>query len=272
MINNKTQKLFIGILSLVLVSGMISPSFAQSLPDLAVDVISSANTIIDDSTQGQYNDSIGTSLDFTNPDSGTFLFPGANSNPNDPTFDPVPFEPDLTTASGALGDWLGDPTNLNANWNGPQAIPGTWTVNTETAIIYEIDAGANGLTNLVLDIGVDNGVFVWLDGVFQGGELHPGGVGSSEPLLNLPDLSPGTHYLQILREDHGGLTGFTILVTGDECEDCIPEPPVAGELLSLDLSSLVIAGLTGSATWMIPALAGLAGAGIYLLKFRANRE
>ena len=47
--------------------------------------------------------------------------------------------------------------------------------------------------------------------------------------------------------------------------------PVAGELLSLDSSALVITGLTGSAAWMIPAVAGIAGAGIYLVKFRVNR-
>ena len=44
--------------------------------------------------------------------------------------------------------------------------------------------------------------------------------------------------------------------------------PVAGQLLSLDSTSLVIAGLTSSMAWMIPAVAGVAGAGIYLVKFR----
>ena len=48
--------------------------------------------------------------------------------------------------------------------------------------------------------------------------------------------------------------------------------PVAGELLSLDSSALVIAGLTGSAAWMIPTIAGIAGAGIYLVKLRTNRD
>jgi len=47
---------------------------------------------------------------------------------------------------------------------------------------------------------------------------------------------------------------------------------VAGELLSLDTSSLVVAGLTSSMVWVIPTVAGIAGAGIYLVKFRANRD
>ena len=54
------------------------------------------------------------------------------------------------------------------------------------------------------------------------------------------------------------------------CEIPQPEPrtPVAGELLPLDTSALMIAGLTSSAVWMIPAVAGIAGVGVYLVKFR----
>ncbi len=43
---------------------------------------------------------------------------------------------------------------------------------------------------------------------------------------------------------------------------------VAGELLPLDTSALMIAGLSTIAVWMIPAVAGLAGVGVYLVKFR----
>ena len=45
--------------------------------------------------------------------------------------------------------------------------------------------------------------------------------------------------------------------------------PVAGELLSLDSSALVIAGL-GSMIWMVPAVAGVVGAGVILVKFRVR--
>lgn len=46
--------------------------------------------------------------------------------------------------------------------------------------------------------------------------------------------------------------------------------PVAGELIPLDSTSLVVAGLTGSAIWMIPTIASIAGTGIYLVKFRVK--
>jgi len=256
-----SQKLLAGILSLVLAAGLATPAFA-GVPNL----------LIDSTTQAYYNDAIGTDLDLTNPYLATHLFPGPNVSTGDPTIDPAPEPTDLTAASPELDDWLDEPPSLTANWTGLQTIPSTWTVNTETAIVYEIDAGVNGLTNVQVSIGVDNGVFVWLDGVFQGGELRPGGASPGELILDLPYLLPGTHYLQILREDHGGGTGFIIQVTGEECNDCVSEKPVAGELLSIDSSALVIAGLTGSAAWMIPTVAGIAGAGIYLIKFRANRD
>ena len=53
----------------------------------------------------------------------------------------------------------------------------------------------------------------------------------------------------------------------DECPT-----QVAGELLPIDSSALMIAGLTSMSVWMIPTVLGLAGAGVYLVKFRANRD
>ena len=52
----------------------------------------------------------------------------------------------------------------------------------------------------------------------------------------------------------------------------VDDTPVAGELLSIDSTALFLAGLSQSAVWMIPTLAGLAGAGAYLIKFRTNKE
>jgi len=47
---------------------------------------------------------------------------------------------------------------------------------------------------------------------------------------------------------------------------------VAGELLPIMSSALVIAGVSTIAVWMIPTVLGLAGAGVYLVKYRANRD
>ena len=50
------------------------------------------------------------------------------------------------------------------------------------------------------------------------------------------------------------------------------DPKVAGELLSLNSTALIIGGLTSMSVWMIPSIAGIAGAGIYLVKYRTNRD
>jgi len=47
---------------------------------------------------------------------------------------------------------------------------------------------------------------------------------------------------------------------------------VGGELLSIDSTALMLAGLQSSAIWMLPVLAGIAGTGFYLVKFRTNKE
>jgi len=43
---------------------------------------------------------------------------------------------------------------------------------------------------------------------------------------------------------------------------------VAGEIIPIDNSALFLAGIQSMTAWMIPAVVGLAGAGVYLVKFR----
>ncbi|MCB1310678.1 MAG: VPLPA-CTERM sorting domain-containing protein [Sedimentitalea sp.] len=202
--------------------------------------VASAATLIDNTTAGLYNDGIGTLLDGTNPFGGNYMFPTANSAGGDPNLDiPAANEPDLSTAAASLGSWLSTPAMPGGTWSAsPVAIPTSWTINDETAIIYEIDGGATGLTNVMADFGVDNGIFVWLNGNFLGGHLRPGGVSLGEFALNLGDLGAGTSYLQILREDHGGASGYSISVTGDVA--AVPLPATAWMLIA-GLGGLVAA-------------------------------
>jgi hypothetical protein len=52
--------------------------------------------------------------------------------------------------------------------------------------------------------------------------------------------------------------------------DC--SKPVAGELLSLDTSALFVSGISSSAIWMVPTLAGIVGAGVYYVRTRVNNK
>jgi hypothetical protein len=171
--------------------------------------------LVDANTSAHYNAVLGTSLDATQSQ-----FPCADSICGDPTINPAP-EPDLSSASAALGDWLSSPSSLNANWSAPQAIPLTWGVNTETAIVYEVDAGKCGARNVTGSFGVDNGIFVWVNGVYAFGALSPGGATAGEYAVPLGDLPRGRNFVQILREDHGGATGYSVQITGsiNACSD-----------------------------------------------------
>ncbi len=81
----------------------------------------------------------------------------------------------------------------------------------------------------------------------------------------------GPHEIHV-EIDKAGMGFTTNFETVSFHIDIITEHPVAGELLPLDTSALMIAGLSTSAVWMIPTVLGLAGAGVYLVKFRANRD
>lgn len=195
-----------------------------------------AATLIDNSTEGLYNSAIGTSFDGTNSFGGNFMFPTANSAGGDPRLDiPATSVPDLSMAAAALGNWLATPLRPGENWSAPQAIPASWAVNTETAIIYEIDGGSLGFDNVVASFGVDNGIFVWLNGSFLGGHLRPGASVPGEFTIDIGSIGSGSNFLQVLREDHGGGTGFDVSVLGDVA--AVPLP-AAGFLLLGGLGAL----------------------------------
>jgi len=188
-----------------------------------------AATLIDGATPGLYNNGLGTALDGTNPFGGSFMFPAGG----DPTLDiPASNEPDLSSVSGVLGDWLTNPGSPGGSWSAAeQAIPSSWAVFTETAIIYELDGGADGLTDVVAQFGVDNGIFVWLNGTFLGGSLRPGGAIPGEFTLNIGTIGSGMNYLQVLREDHGGGTGYSVLVEGNSATISPVPLPASGWLM-----------------------------------------
>ncbi|MCS7466146.1 putative Ig domain-containing protein [Stieleria sp. ICT_E10.1] len=184
-----------------------NPTSAVSGTLLDIDSDPSSFTVFEsDGTPGYYNASIGSRLNGT-----SFLFPTSS----DPTINNAP-EPDLSPVADILGDWLTNgPAALNDNWSF-RSIPTSWPVNTETAIIYEIDGGPGGIQDLRGNFGVDNGIFVWLNGEYKFGALGAGGVGRYEYAnIDLGDLRPGKNYLQVLREDHGSVNGFAIRVTGN---------------------------------------------------------
>jgi Ca2+-binding RTX toxin-like protein len=168
---------------------------AWSAERLELRLMLTVTTLIDGTTLGYYNASIGTILDGTSPQ-----FP-ANG---DVDINPSP-EPNVSAAAGILGSWLSaNPLPLNPSWTGLQAIPQHWTGFTETAVIYPIfNAGSHDL-QLTGTFGADNGIFVWVDGHYKFGAVDFGiGWPTEYPNKDLGTISPGQHYIQVLRSDSG---------------------------------------------------------------------
>lgn len=176
--------------------------------------------LVETSDAGWYNDSIGTVLNLSNTgvDDANAYFPVNNDSSTS-----FATAPDLSAADSVLGDWLNDPlgtATTKAEWTYEPAIPNSWTPGTEVAVMYQFDT--LGATNVVASFGVDNGIFAWLDGVYLGGARAAGSYHLGEHVFNIGDLSAGTHFLQILLEDHGGSNGYAVEITADEY---IPGPP-----------------------------------------------
>jgi hypothetical protein len=184
---------------------------------IAVSMTGNAVVLVQTSDPGFYNDSLGTVLNLSNGgvDNAAAYFPVSNDS-----FVTFPVAPDLSVASGILGNWLTDPLNLNSNWSLEASIPNSWTPGDEVAVMYQFDT--LGATNVVASFGVDNGIFAWLDGVYIGGVRSGGGPISGEHVFNIGNLAAGTHFLQLLLEDHGGSNGYIVDISADTF---IPGPP-----------------------------------------------
>ncbi len=180
-----------------------------------------AYTIIDNNTGGLYNNHIGDMASYYGPTQ----FPGANSSEGDPTINPA-VEPTTFPIATFGADWqVANFTGATAgNWVASSNIPNSWAVNTEVAAVYQFDLAA--YTDLHLDFGVDNGIYIWLDGDYKYGALRGGGSSINEYDLDLSSVANGHHYLAVLMEDHGGGTGFDILVSGAQSaiQPSVPAP------------------------------------------------
>ncbi|MEB2362198.1 MAG: PEP-CTERM sorting domain-containing protein [Bryobacteraceae bacterium] len=187
---------------------------------------------------GYYNNTIGTVLNGTN---GGETGPFPVSNDSNLTF---PVAPDLSAASSALGNWLTDPLNLNSNWQALAAIPNSWTPGSEVAVMYQFNTLS--ATNVVASLGVDNGIFVWLDGTYLFGARGPGSFVFGEYVVPVGDLTAGTHFLQLLLEDHGSINGYAVQVTADTF---IPGPPPSEVPEPSTYALFLIGAATLGANW-----------------------
>ena len=147
------------------------------------------------------------------------------------------------TAGAKLGPWLKDPLTAigNGQWSSqPIAIPGyqgaatnPWPEGTENASMMLVDGGPYGVANLKADIGIDNMIFIWINGEYRYGAYSPVHYDPANlPLKNvdLGPLRPGPNTIQILRSDEFGWAGADWTIREDD---------VTGAPLDLDRDGAV---------------------------------
>ena len=221
------------------------------LAGLLAPLSSNALVLVDSATDAaRVNQGLGSSLDNTNGgNTSTGYFPSSE----DSTFNTT-IAPDLSTVSSILGNWLGSPPSFNSNWSTPVPVAPNWPLFSELAVVYQFDT--LGATNVVARFGVDNGIYIWLDGVFLRGHRAGGGPSLGEVTLNIGDLTAGTHFLQLILEDHGSANGYIVEITADTFIPCTgpcpgqPDPalpiPSSLALLGIGLAALAIRRRTKS--------------------------
>jgi len=161
----------------------------------------------------------------------------------------------------------------------PQLCEPPFTTNIETDSTLTVQYFASDLhcSSLRVHIFLDDNLVYTSDYLTWPGAPNPfDSLPSDTGVIDLSPVSKGIHKIDIQAE--GQVSGCNTSGIGlwhgtaKLTSEINPPTPVAGKLLTLDSSALVIGGLASSAVWMIPTLAGIAGAGIYLVKFRTNRD
>ncbi|MDH3277146.1 MAG: hypothetical protein OEL77_02810 [Nitrosopumilus sp.] len=138
----------------------------------------------------------------------------------------------------------------------------------------EFDCGTGSCWMTVEDCCLTGDFYEVFDGGVSLGTTPEVEIGGDQISQGEFCFSAGPHVATIqnkVDDDTLYPAGLTVTLTQHEIDEC-PAPSVAGDLLSIDSSALVIGGLASSAVWIIPAVAGIAGAGMYLVKLRTNRD
>ncbi len=143
------------------------------------------------------------------------------------TFDyatvPVDLWSNWSSAGYSSFDWQ------NATWTpgtapfGNVGQPTSWSANTDLALTKTINVNGT-VSNATLYAGVDNGFIFFINGAEVARQNEEGGWGYWEYSIPVAGtfLHPGNNTVQVILEDHGGLTGFDMMLTADVLP--VPEP------------------------------------------------
>jgi len=308
----KTNRLLAGTLTLVLIAGLVTPAFAQSTTGNEADIqnvlvplqLDEVNCNVDSGDIVGIvtsNGFTGNSLDNLIPalEADNFVIRTVSNIANG-----IPecvvkiaiFNTDggacqNTPFTQAELDSIEDYVNNGGALALFNELSGCSSTNAISQVFGETP-NANSVPNEVMTPGVNfdpNNPATLFDGINEfhynaaGGDYQPSPdavithVGTGNPVMIAKESGEGC----VLMIGDGDWIQRDFILAGDNLQmgvnifkflnECI-SPIVGGEFLPIDSTALLLAGLQTSAIWIIPTLAGLAGAGFYLIKFRTNKE
>jgi hypothetical protein len=259
LIFNNTQKLLAGTLALVLVAGMTSPAFAA----VAVGVCESVKS-------GIWTDPDVWNCNENGPGNGPPQ-PGGEGFVNDGHTVTVTVDVNMDPGAGNGGVKINEGGTIIVN-NGVTVTTGFFRNFSD--VTFE-NYGTFIVTNTFQNSEIFNnncgGTVVIGNGVFSINSATNDGIFNNHGTFELKTPQDSAFQNSGTFNSGGTLTNVNQGVNFDGNPiSTIPSicTQVAGELLPLDSSALMIAGLTSMSVFMIPTVLGLAGAGVYLVKFR----
>jgi len=92
------------------------------------------------------------------------------------------------------------------------------------------------------------------------------GTTSSDAFFTADAVNSGGTFTTINTDGTGVADAIIDIITDPDF--CV----IGGEMLQIDSTALLLAGLQGSVIWMLPVLAGAAGVGAYYIKTRMNKD
>jgi len=250
MINNK---LLAGTLALVLVAGLGTPALAQ----IAGPTVSGTSQVLTPQ-HGPVDQS------FTGPfNNAPFVGPNLANTGHGQTF--IPTQTFLLGVDVFSGDFFGggSDTITVSVWDG--SAPGTGNLLGSASATLDVTGATIGnpavfhvnfVPTIILVPG--NTYSLQFGGLFgptsgQGSVLF---ASSINPYAGGVLFQNGNSFANF---DFGFVTYFS-------------DKYVGGDMLPIDSTALMLAGLQSSAIWMLPALAGIAGVGAYFIRTRMTKE
>ena len=266
----KVSRVLVGTLALVLVAGLVTPAFAVGGTAPMENYIDPAILDLADPTDANPEDIVYENGD---PDPGnTGLFMHHNSVAQDFVLDNSASITDVHFILVEFGgtDFDGEVQyTIFGDDNGPDI---TNVLGSGSAINLETEfLGTGGFGDRIAvwfdledPVPLDAGVTYWL-------HLHAGtGFNSPPDYLWEVTTEPVGECTRFFRG--GNLNNPELNCGLDSWFQLTSKQVVAGELLPIDNTVLLLAGIQSMTVWMVPTVLGLAGAGVYLVKFRANRD